>query len=904
MRRFFLFLKMQQFLKDYVHHHLNHSNQVLDDQILILPSKRSVAALKNEFLGQHKSLWLPEIIDILSFIERLSNLEIINHEQTLLEFYKVYYEIKKNKNPESFENFYSWASILVNDFNEIDRFLVDAEKFFEHHKALKKLNYFGVDKTQMIKSYISFWEELPQYYNALQSHLLNQGLAYQGLSYRKAYENIDTYLKQHQRPVVFIGFNALNTAEEKIVEACLSAGNCKIAWDIDQSFLEDQYHPANTFIKKYKKKWLGYQESFINLKSSNFSKPKSIQILSSPKHIGQSKSVSIILKNLSKEDIKNTAIILNDEDLLNPILNSIPKKLKDVNITMGLPLNQTPISDFFTLIIDYQKQHNKNLSYKTLKNLLQHRLIRQSKLNIADDILSHLQNQKLLSITHDELLNLKAYNQDTLKLLNCLKSYTQSLSFIDSLLELIEYLLNQNQSFHQYLLAYQNLFLELKSNLESYPDLSIAGFIMLFKEKEQSQKLSFKGSKSKGLQIMGMLESRLLDFETVIITSVNEGILPAGKSENSYITYNLKKQYGLPTHTEKDAIYAYHFFRLLQRAKKCFIIYDNDQSGFNKGEKSRFISYLEIFKSPKHLLTEKQFSLSTQLESQKPIEIEKTTEILKKLKTLAENGFSPTALTTYILNPILFYKRYVLKVKELETFDDVINYRDFGTVMHQSIEELYKIKNTPFTAEILNDISEHSNNILKAKFDEVYAKNIYQSGLNRIQFETAKAYLKRFLDKEKQALSKSSTKILDIEKNIETNIKTEHHQVKLKGQIDRIDTYDDTLRIIDLKTGKVEPKHLKFDDFEKLITDYDYSKAFQILFYAYVYSQNNKINSLKAGIISFKNLNNWFMPLKYDKAEVIDDSVLESFEVYLSRLIDEILDPDIPFKEKETIFES
>lgn len=901
----FLFLDMQKFLEQYANYHINQTESIQNDTLIILPSKRSVVALKNEFIQLDRGLWLPEIIDIVSFIEKLSNLEILNQEQTLLEFYKVYKHLKKDKNPDVFENFHSWASVLINDFNEIDRFLVDTDRFFEHYKALKALNYFGVEKTKMIQSYIAFWEELPQYYSALKSHLLESNLAYQGLAYRKASNNIQKYLDENKRQIRFIGFNALNAAEEHIIKTCLQSGYAKIAWDIDQFYLDEKQHPANVFIKKYQKNWTEFSSYFIKLNNSDYENPKTLKILSSPKNIGQAKSVTHILKNMSQHEIENTALVLADENLLSPILNSLPESIKNINITMGLSLSQSPLSDFFDTIIEHQKLQKNQLDFHMLNSIFKHSLAKKTHIKTSHKVITHLNDKNILNISYDDLIAIKLDDKNILKLMDCLKIHQNPIDFISSLLIYIEFVIHEkSQAFNQYLLAYKNLFLDLKSIFESYPDLGIMALKILFKDKEQAEKLSFKGSQSQGLQIMGMLESRLLDFENVILTSVNEGILPAGKSENSYITYNLKKQYGLPTHTEKDAIYAYHFFRLLQRTQQGFIIYDNDQSGFNKGEKSRFINYLQIFKSPNLILKEEQFSLSTTLESHNLVKIQKTPEIMTKLTSLCEYGLSPTALTTYILNPILFYKRYVLGVKEPKSIDDVINPRDFGSVMHKTIEEFYSQSNSTLSNEMLDDFSKQSKKLLSANFDEIYAENSYQTGLNRIQFETARAYLKRFIGKEKQGLEVSEVKILDIEKSFETLFQTEHHQVKLKGQIDRIDLVGGTLRIIDLKTGKVEPKHLKFKNFEDLTQDYEFSKAFQILFYAFIYSKENEIDNFKAGIISFKNLNSWFMPLEYQKDSSIDKAVLNNFQHQLGLLIDEILDPNIAFKEKETIFDS
>lgn len=895
---------MQTFLEDFVEYYTTNFDFKLANHTIVLPSKRSVAALKKTFASHHNSLWLPDIIDIVTFIKKVSQLEILDHQETLLEFHKVYASIQKNKEFDNFENFYSWASILINDFNEIDRFLVNSYQFFEHHKSIKTLNYFGEQKTEMIKSYIKFWEKLPQYYEAFKIHCLQHNIANQGLAYRIASEKIDDYLVKHHFPIVFLGFNAFNKAEEQIVESCLQNQQGYLVWDIDQKYLIDTTHPASTFIKNYQKRWSHYNDYLVTFTSDLYTRPKQINTHSCPKYIGQAKSVANILQDMSPKDIRDTAIVLNDENLLFPLLNSIPKSIQEVNITMGLALNKSPITDFIDLLISHQVKYKDQLSYDMMTQLLNHKLICQNSSIKLEPIKSYLDNNEALIYSFKDFNKLYMNNSPEQLFLCCLKLYSEPKEFIEAILTFITSILNSKApKFETYLLAYKNIFTKLIEIIKTNPNLNYKAVDIVFRDLEESEKLSFKGSKDSGLQIMGMLESRLLDFKTIIFTSVNEGILPAGKTDNSYITYDLKKQYGMPTHTEKDAIYAYHFFRLLQRAEHCHIIYDNDQTGFNKGEKSRFLSYLEIFKSKNHKFVSKTFSLSTQIKKPKPIEVHKTPDILIKLQNLTQSGLSPTALTTYILNPILFYKRYILKVKEPESKDKVINHRDFGTLVHSTVEELYKNKSN-LDHTYIEECLKIYPSILRSKFDHIYAKDFYKTGANRIKFEIANASLERFFKQELKFQKHSNLKIYDIEKPVESLLKIGENKIKLKGHIDRVDRYNNELRIIDLKTGDVQSTDLKFNDFNLLITDYEYAKAFQILFYALVYSKNIQIDSLKAGIISFKNLNQWFIPLKYNNNSNIDKSILKEFEYYLGQLIIEILDPHIPFKEKDVNFES
>lgn len=888
---------MQSFLNKFVEYYISQYDTASEQSLVVLPSKRAVAALKNCFAVQQKALWLPEIVDIISFIENLSGLKIISHQDALFALHHVNNQTKKD--PEAFESFYSWGSVMLSDFNEIDRFLVDTTQFFEHHKALKELYYFGENKTKLIKSYIAFWERLPLVYNRFTEHLLQNDQAYQGLAYREAFKNIET--AEFNQNIIFLGFNALNKAEEKIFDTLLKNDKAKIAWDINKEYLDEKHHPANNFIRKYIDKWQAYKRNIIDLQTPLNSK-KYIEIIPTPKNIGQSKAVGNILKNIKDIDIQNTAIVINDESLINPILNSIPEHIENVNVTMGVPLSTSSFASFFKNVILHQKTQKKEIKYKFLRSLLHSEILSEISKIEKQKVLDYFEKNKLTSIDFQKLKEIKTEQIKLQKLLSCLEIEENPRTFIQKIINFIEELIASPEDPSPFLLSYQYVFSELNTILEREKSLSITAVFLLFKDMQKEQKLSFKGSKTTGLQVMGMLETRLLDFKNIILTSVNEGILPSGKSDNSFITYSLKKDYGLPTHKEKDAVYAYHFFRLLQRAENCFLIYDNDQTGFNKGDKSRFVTYLEIFKSKHYHIKTKPFILNTNLLRKPLIKIDKTPQIMDVLKNHANEGFSPTALTTYISNPVSFYKKYVLGVKETNLLEDIIDAREYGNVIHKTIEKLYKTT-LDITPEVLEQFQNKIEDLVKVEFEKNFAKNEYLTGQNRLLFETAKSSLHQFISIEKQKANKQNFQIIAVEQNVQTTLSNFLYPVKLKGQIDRIDKLDGKLRIVDLKTGFVDSKQLQFDDFEEIITDEEKSKVFQTLFYAYIYSKNHIINDMEAGIISFKNLKNWFLQVKHGRNTAIDTEFLNKFENVLLRLINEILDPNLPFIEKESIFE-
>ena len=365
---------------------------------------------------------------------------------------------------------------------------------------------------------------------------------------------------------------------------------------------------------------------------------------------------------------------------------------------------------------------------------------------------------------------------------------------------------------------------------------------------------------------MGMLETRVLDFENVIITSVNENIIPSSSTQNSFIPFDIKVEFGLPTYREKDAIYSYHFFRLLQRAKNIFLLYNTENDSFGSGEKSRFISQLELMRTG---LTSKRIAPKVLTEAKEQKEISKNKQVIEKLRELAVKGISPSAITNYLYNPIAFYKQKILRISELDLVEETIAANTMGTVIHDTLEELYKPYINLFLSTDHLDIMMKEYKKLVAKYFIKHFKNgDITTGKNRLAFEVSKQFVKRFLSLEKKVLKEGhQVKILGTELALETlfTVPGIDFPIKIKGIVDRIDEFDGVTRIIDYKTGKVNAADLKVLNFEEIQT-VKYSKAIQILLYAFLYSQNNSLKtkpSLQAGIISFKNLKGGLLKINF-----------------------------------------
>ena len=422
-----------------------------------------------------------------------------------------------------------------------------------------------------------------------------------------------------------------------------------------------------------------------------------------------------------------------------------------------------------------------------------------------------------------------------------------------------------------------------------------------------NEKLSFQGEPLEGLQLMGMLETRVIDFETVIITSANEGVLPMSKSEKSFIPLDVKKHFGLPTYKEKDAIFSYHFHRLLHRAKNIYLVYNTEGDAFGTGEKSRFLNQLEIERND---IKYKILTPKTTINNKRLIEIKKSESLMNSLRELAKKGVSPSALATYIYNPIDFYYQKVLKIKDVDEVEETVAVNTMGTVIHETLEELYKpYVNKVLTKDCIKKMNSQSELIVEKTFQNIYLNGEIDTGKNKLIFEVSKKYIDRFLQLElEDIIDGKQIKIIALEKPLSAQLEIENldFPLKLHGIIDRIDEMDGVKRIVDYKTGLVTSTQLKASDFSLLSSDYKYTKALQVMLYTYLYSQENNFdfaNPIEAGIISFKNLNNGFLKMNFadgrGKEHLITDEKMGEFIVELKRILIEIFNPEIPFLENK-----
>jgi ATP-dependent helicase/DNAse subunit B len=418
--------------------------------------------------------------------------------------------------------------------------------------------------------------------------------------------------------------------------------------------------------------------------------------------------------------------------------------------------------------------------------------------------------------------------------------------------------------------------------------------------------VSFEGEPLNGLQIMGVLESRVLDFDTVIVTSMNEGKFPAGKSSNSFIPYDVKRELGLPTFKEKDAIYTYHFYHLLQRATNIYLLYNTESEGLDAGEKSRFITQLEVERQDKHKLTQEIYNAVLPETAYLPMEVPKSAAVMLRLKEIAEQGFSPSALTKYIRNPIDFYFQRILRIREVEEVEESIALNTLGTIIHETLKTLYE----PFIGRLISDLDiqqcfkQIDAEVLK-QFKLVYKEGEIKKGRNLLAFEVAKRNVFNFLKVELETIKAGDEiQIIALEQTFERLL--EHPKlpfpVLIKGNVDRIENRNGTIRIIDYKTGKVEKGDVSLSSWDGLTLDIKNEKIIQVLAYVFMFEKEANGLPIEAGIISFKNLKAGFLPFNFKsgKEEItrIDQDILNNYLEQIVVLLTEILDETIPFTEK------
>ena len=884
---------------------------------IVLPSKRAVVFLKY-YLSQkiEKPIFLPEFYSVEEFIEKLSGLVVLDNISLQFRLYQTYLKFPPKK-IDSFDDFLKWSNVLLHDFNEIDRNLTDANSIYTNLTNVKEMEGWSINDWSLIESnltnmqsdYISFFEGMLDWYKHFQSSLLDDHFAYQGLAYRKVADQIE-HVNISWNKVWFVGLNALTRSEQSIINHLKKKDIARIFWDADNFYFRNPLHEAGSFLRKQNDKWSEIDfEGIGDYLSIN---KKQFNVIACPKNIAQAKVTAEVISNFTKEDLENsnTAIVLADEGLLFPVLNNLPSQVKQLNVTMGSPIKNTTlyafVEDLFTMHIHALKYKQNGFYYKDVVSVIEHPYF--SKLFVDEDIIAFkyfLIKNNIVFVSNDNIENyFKKFDMNQV-VFGTWNNATEIISFLHVLVDKLRVLLvGKRGSIESEVLStfYKTLNILDKLIFEYNIDIEIRTLQVIMQQLVAKETIPFKGEPLKGVQLMGILESRTLDFKNVIILSVNEGKLPKGKVLNSFIPYDMKRYFALPTYSESDAVFSYHFYRLLQRAQNITLLYNSETDDFGSGEKSRFITQLLAeYKGDIKELVYKGNKLEQS--SNKGIVI-KNEGLEKEIKAWANSGVSPSALNKYNNCSLQFYYHYLAKVRAGDQVDEYVDASIMGTIIHDALDQFYPIG--IISQKIIKNNTNSIMKYLEDKFALAFSKNQILKGKNYLSLKIAQKLISGFLKLEIRLLKradekKSQIKIVCKEQELKYSLTLNEIDFNLIGKVDRVDFDSEVLRIIDYKTGNVDNNEVEFTEYDEIIDNSSKAKAFQLLMYSYLYLKNNTHyigTDVNAGIFSFKNLDSGLISLSRKissrKKQIIkiDENALESFQYQLENILLSIMNND------------
>ena len=874
-----------------------HDKESLEGSVLVLPSKRAGLFFKKIYAEKcNTASLLPKIYSIESFIEELSGLKIATPLVQLFHFYEAYKSVIPESEREGFSSVLRWAPLLLKDFSDIDSHLVSPQTIFS---ALE--NFYALESFNTTKKSTSFWPYAFDLYKAFQALMEEKQLGTAGQCYRMAVDNIHLYIDAINTPHYLIGFNALNKAEEWIFQEFLSSQKGEIFWDLDSFFYQNEEYAVDHFIRRFQSQWPHYRKHPLSFENTYFASHKKIHLYGIPQRTAQVKYAGALLDTLAEADsLSKTAVVLGDESLLNPLLSALPSDLTHWNVTMGYGLEQSQVATFITALFQMHLQREGDmLIIKSVQKLISHELIRVHLPSKDYQKIAAALDTSLQFRIKSTALDLPKEIKPLFLSFDCLSEFlTRGKTFFNACTAAIDQKGIPSASLHALLRLWNEMSVWVNKT-DDIQDLAV--LYHLYKELIKTTSLDFKGDPIQGVQIMGMLETRVLDFENVIITQVNEGVLPMGKKENSFIPFSIKKAHDLPTFLEKDAIYTYHFYRLLQRAKNIHLFYSTASEGIQAGEKSRFLYQLTLNSLPQHELIEHQLSQHVPFEQHKPDEIQKDASMLAQLARIAEKGFSPSSLGTYLKDPFDFYLERIVKISDQNFFENQLHPKDRGTLVHETLEDLY----TPYVGSVMkpeayDKMLKKVSGLLKEKFALLSPVNPALTGPNALVISSYERSIRLFLKEEKKRILQGDTiEILALEKPFSFSISIPNFEkpIKILGTIDRLDKYNGQVRVLDYKTGNIDDAKLRFDDFEDLKGDYKRLPLFQLLMYALSLKEEKQDYGLPIGGIVPLHAPSNYVYLSGKKGSkrgevetLIKPEVQESLKTFLMEVLTELFD--------------
>ncbi len=895
---------------------------------IILPSRRAGVFLKDAIQKTTESaVLLPHITTVEEFVARLTGLKTLSQSELLMELYLAY--SKTTPQADFFEEFLHWGANLLRDFIDIDYYLINHEEIFSYlseAKALETWNPDGSPLTEHQKAYISFYASMKDIYVYFRQALLAQDAAYPAMAFRLAAESDLAQLPRLKSGKVWVvGLNALTRSEIRLFENLKKEIDTRFFWDYDQYYLKDAKQEAGLFARENLRMFSNPEQragSFPDFFKS--ASKKTINIIGVAGNIGQAWEAAAIAEKIAPEELGQTAIVLNEERLMIPLLNALPEKVMPFNVSMGYPFRETPLCQFVQLMIYVvkQQQQGRGFYYRDLVSVINHQLLQWLFRNETDfnlgQISGDIQNLNQTYWTYEELMALlENYNaRDNLGFFflkenaepEALKYFFNALvARIRSRAEMDDHFLSR--FFLEQAWIFQNVLQKLHELMGQYQLIhSLESYSRVMVQLLHAEEIAFLGEPLSGMQLMGMLESRALDFKNLIMLSVNENLLPLARTYQTFLPSDFRAADGtsLPGYHRKLSVFAYHFYRLLQRADEVWLIYNTQDKSFGGGEESRFIKQLrhEMKNYAGDCVTineidaQTPFSLKSRGEEDT---VPKNDFVLQKLREMNQKGFSPSALNTYRTCTLQFYYKYILEIREQEEDNDRLSPNDFGSVMHRALELMYM----PFVGKLLHgsDIKKmiaNQEKFLREAFDEVAKGTQLNRGRNLLAWEVMKSQLNDFLKRELNVLKTGSMEILGLEQKYDRLFRYNDNGIakeyRFRGTIDRIDALDNMHRIIDYKSGEGK---VAANELQKMMSSQmeDCGKHFfQLMLYAWMYQgYNEAVRELLPGIISLRALSKGLISVGSVTKPIVTEN-LKVFEEQLLLMMNEIFDPGIGFQ--------
>lgn len=838
---------MESFLKLVAADLYKHTEGNLAHTAVVFPNKRA-GLFFNEYLAQESEspIWSPAYVSISELFRSLSPWEVGDPVKLVCELYKIFR--RETQSTETLDDFYFWGEMLISDFDDADKNKVDTDKLFSNLQDLRNImdDYTFIDdeqeeairqffqnfsierRTALKERFISLWDVLGNIYKGFRESLASQNIAYEGMMYRHVIEHLNVDKLPYEK-YVFVGFNVLNKVEHTLFTQLKDAGKAVFYWDYDEFYMKENRqavtHEAGEFIRRNLR---DFPSPLSGELFKNLSKPKEVHYIASSTENAQARYLPQWIRNNLTTPEKETAVVLCNEALLQPVLHSLPAEVKHVNITMGFPLSQTPVYSFLIALLELHTQgfnfKSGRYTFQSVVTLLKHPYTRQltgqaellekelTRNNRFYPLPGELGKDEFLTRLFTPLsgnLNLCIRLSETLQqVAGIYQANTSGTEDTDAF----------NQLYRESLFKAYTTINRFRTLIEE-DELTVQSetFRRLLVKVLSATNIPFHGEPAIGMQVMGVLETRNLDFRHLVLLSVNEGQLPKSGGDSSFIPYNLRKAFGMTTIEHKIAVYAYYFYRLLQRAERITLMYNTSSDGLNRGEWSRFM--LQFLIEWPHPITRQFLEAGQSPQGTSPITVEKTPDVMRRMQSLFDvranpkAKFSPSALNYYLDCPLKFYYRYVAGLSAPDEVSAEIDSATFGSIFHYAAEHIYKDLTTHgkvINKEALETLLRNEVK-LQDYVDTAFKKlffNVPQNekpeynGVQLINSAVIARYLKQLLQNDlRYAPFTFIASEMEVDEPIDIQTPKGVIKSRIGGIIDRMDSKDGTLRIVDYKTG-------------------------------------------------------------------------------------------------------